>query len=305
MNDFASAAMMRLIAAGLKRQGIAMHTAPSGRAARVPLQDKRALLTQLSESHGHRALLRIGEALDDLPEEPTLIALALAREPLDLLHRWQKLERFVHSRHRVVIESSAAGQVTVRHISLDKAQPPSAAEDLLIFGLLVALMERIGAADVRARLRGMQAWMRLHGQWQDVDAAKTTGTWKIAWQPAAAAPIANQAQGQDLAGLIARVRERLLADPGRAWTVQSLADELTLTRRTLQRQLAASGRSFRELVAQARLARSARLLSTSRMAPSEIGYLCGYSDQAHFTREFKRSTAFTPALYRTEFAAGQ
>ncbi|MGL4573402.1 MAG: helix-turn-helix transcriptional regulator [Burkholderiaceae bacterium] len=305
MNDFASAAMMRLIAAGLKRQGIAMRAAPGGRAAHVSLQNKRALLAQLSESHDPCALLRIGEALNDLPEEPTLIALALAREPLDLLHRWQKLEKFVHSRHRVVIESSAAGQIIVRHISLDSAQPPSAAEDLLIFGLLVALMERIGAVDVKARLQGTQTWLRERGQWQDVGAVTTTDTWQIAWQPALAVPIATQAQDQDLANLIARVRERLLADPGRAWTVQSLADELTLSRRTLQRHLAAAGQSFRDLVAQARLARSARLLSTSRMAPSEIGYLCGYSDQAHFTREFKRSTAFTPALYRTEFATVQ
>ncbi|MFM2398424.1 MAG: Urease operon transcriptional activator [Pseudomonadota bacterium] len=305
MNDFASAAMMRLIGAGMRRQGLLLRAPPSGRAAHVPLQDKRALLAQLWQSHGPGALLRIGEAVNDLPEEPTLIALALARDPLDLLARWQKLERFVHSRHRVVIESSAAGQMSARHVSLDQTQAPHAAEDLLIFGLLVVLMERIGAADVKARAHEAQGWMRLRGQWQGDGSVEATDTWHIVWQPSAAAPRAEKADGQDLAGLIAAVRERLFADPGRAWTVQSLADELALSKRTLQRQLAASGQSFRDLVAQARLARSARLLSSSRMSPSEIGYVCGFSDQAHFTREFKRSTAFTPALYRAEFAATQ
>jgi AraC-like DNA-binding protein len=35
---------------------------------------------------------------------------------------------------------------------------------------------------------------------------------------------------------------------------------------------------------------------------SEIGYLCGFSDQAHFTREMKGMTAITPAQYREQFS---
>jgi AraC-like DNA-binding protein len=35
---------------------------------------------------------------------------------------------------------------------------------------------------------------------------------------------------------------------------------------------------------------------------AEVGFLCGFSDQAHFTRAFKRQVGLTPARYRTEFA---
>ena len=38
------------------------------------------------------------------------------------------------------------------------------------------------------------------------------------------------------------------------------------------------------------------------MSTAEVGYMCGFADQAHFTRQFKRHTAMTPALYRSEFA---
>jgi AraC-like DNA-binding protein len=41
----------------------------------------------------------------------------------------------------------------------------------------------------------------------------------------------------------------------------------------------------------------------SNAAVSEIGFLCGYSDQAHFTREFKRATGITPSKYRESFAS--
>jgi len=46
----------------------------------------------------------------------------------------------------------------------------------------------------------------------------------------------------------------------------------------------------------------AQLLTGSPASPAEIGYACGFADQAHFTREFKRRTALTPALYRAEFS---
>ncbi len=38
------------------------------------------------------------------------------------------------------------------------------------------------------------------------------------------------------------------------------------------------------------------------MATAEVAYLCGFADQAHFTRQFKQHTAMTPGLYRDAFA---
>jgi AraC-like DNA-binding protein len=51
--------------------------------------------------------------------------------------------------------------------------------------------------------------------------------------------------------------------------------------------------------------RQARLLAESPQSPAQIGYLCGFSDQAHFTREFKRHSAVTPARFREQFAVAR
>ncbi len=56
------------------------------------------------------------------------------------------------------------------------------------------------------------------------------------------------------------------------------------------------------MLADVRLAAASRLLLGGTQSPAEIGYLCGYADQAHFTREFKRQTALTPAQFRQKQA---
>jgi AraC-like DNA-binding protein len=35
---------------------------------------------------------------------------------------------------------------------------------------------------------------------------------------------------------------------------------------------------------------------------AEVGFLCGYSDQPHFTRDFQMRVGMTPGRYRQEFA---
>lgn len=52
-----------------------------------------------------------------------------------------------------------------------------------------------------------------------------------------------------------------------------------------------------------RLAHAATLLTRPRQASAQIGYVCGFSDQAHFTREFKRHAALTPVKFREQLAA--
>ena len=80
------------------------------------------------------------------------------------------------------------------------------------------------------------------------------------------------------------------------------AAALILSARSLQRHLAAHDSGFGVLLRQVRLARSARLLAETPQSPAQIGYVCGFSDQAHFTREFKRHSAVTPLRFRQQFA---
>jgi AraC-like DNA-binding protein len=69
----------------------------------------------------------------------------------------------------------------------------------------------------------------------------------------------------------------------------------------LQRRLTEAGTSFSCLWTEVRLAQSARMLVGGREPMAQVGYLCGFADQAHFTRSFKRFTAMTPVVYRAQF----
>ena len=299
MTDFASAAMLRLIHHGLQRQGIDPPGRKPPRGAHVPLADKRALVDGLLETHGPLALLRIGEAVHDVPDEPVLQALAIARDALDLVSRWQRLERFVHSRHRIVIDSAAEGSVRLRHLSLDARVPPSAGEDLLVFGLFVALIEKMGTHDLRARVDGETRWRRRLAQWTNNAMPADVSRWELSWSQMARSMATTAPAVQDWAQA---ARCALASDPGRNWSLPALACDLHASPRTLQRRLTERASSFSSLLIEARLAHSAKLLIESRQAPAAVGYACGFADQAHFTREFKRHTALTPALYRAQFA---
>lgn len=300
MNDFASEAMLRLVRAGLQRQGLAADGPPAVRSAHVALADKRAWLDRLWQAHGPDVIVRLGEAVHGMDDEPLLLALSLARDPPDLLQRWQRLERFVHSRHRVRVSRPGPGLLRLQHVSLDPRRPPTPAEDLLVFGFLVALCEHVQTPGVQARPVGQPVWSRSERAWRPHAWPQDVSTWELGWQaqperaPAAEGPTTPE-------GWVAGLQARLAADPGRGWTVDVLARETASSPRTLQRRLADQGVSFTQLLSKARLAGAARLLAADSMPTAQVGYVCGFADQAHFTRQFKQHTAMTPGLYRSEF----
>lgn len=310
MGDFAAAAMMRLIRHGLARQGLAATVpeaaaspAPDGRRAHVTLVAKRAWLAHLWALHGPQALVRIGEAVHDAPDEPAMAALSAARDPHDLVERWQRLERFIHSRHRIQVVEAAADRLRLRHVSL-VAAAPLPAEDALVLGLLLALCRRCGATALRARVHGERAWRLTAAGWSARAWPAALADWELAWQPPPAARERRTAATVPADGdWVACVRTQLAADPGQRWTLARLGAQLGCSPRSLRRHLQQGQQHFSGLLAEVRLAQAARLLVAGELPTAAVAYVCGYADQAHFTRAFKRGTAITPAQFRQQFAA--
>jgi AraC-like DNA-binding protein len=301
--DFASAAVLRLVRAGLAAQGLPVPALPSAPTARLPLEAKRALLRGVADAHGPVAVLRIGDALGSLPQEPSLRALALAAGPEDLLARWGRLERCAHSRHRVEHARAGPGEFRLVHRSLSGG-PPIPEEDLLILGLLANLFDLVGApADVRAGGEGAGGGglLREDGRWVGDPSAAAGTAWLFRCRPGGRRPAAapQAAVGTGAAG---RVRALVAADPARGWRLADLARALGRGPRGVQRDLRAEGASMSRLVAEARLARAAELLTAGDAGPAEAAFLCGFADQAHLTRAFRRHTGFGPAAYRAQFA---
>ncbi|WP_419906748.1 helix-turn-helix transcriptional regulator [Hoeflea sp.] len=294
--DFASATMMRLVAAGLAAQGIGVPVAaPVG--AHVPRGKKRDLLHRVLQEHGAKTILAISDAAPNMPPEPVVLALRKARDVPDLLGRWARLETFSHGRHRVVTDQTGPGTFELRHIAKDGRSRPSSAESLLVFGLLTRLCESLGAEPVLLEDQDGHVW-RKDGAWfapafHDViqNVVLTARS-----SPRPDMPPENPTQDSHA------LRQTIADDPVRRWTLKSLARHAGMSQRTLQRRLAQQSTSFSQVLSEVRLQVAAdHLCATDGPGLAEIGFLAGYADQAHFARSFRHGVGTTPKRYRAAF----
>jgi AraC-like DNA-binding protein len=91
---------------------------------------------------------------------------------------------------------------------------------------------------------------------------------------------------------------RRASDPG--FTVETIAGELGVSSRYIQRILETTGCTFSEHVIERRLHRARHLLAAAQDRPkvAEIALEAGFNDLAHFHRMFRRRFGATPAAMR-------
>lgn len=301
-DDFASAAMMRLIALGLRKQGIAVSPSrPTG--ARVPRQGKRDLLEDIFRRYGAQAILSINDALPDMQGDPVLQALAQARDMTDMFDRWHRLERFSHGRHTVSVSETHEGVFRLTHHARDDGPAPSHVESLVVFGFLTILSEFLGAHDVCLEALNGPTLRRDFAWVPDASLPNPNSVVLNARLTRAVKPSAFTAKDSDFAH---DLRQRVKTDPMRRWAVGSMANDLCVSARTLQRRLAGQSLSFSRVVSEARLDVAASYLcATELRSLSEIAFLTGYADHAHFTRAFSHAVGTTPSDYRDQFRTGR
>jgi len=105
----------------------------------------------------------------------------------------------------------------------------------------------------------------------------------------------------DLAGCV-QVTLRALLVQGR-FDLATLACAVGSSVRTLQRRLSERDRSFRDLLAEARLGVAHRRLRDPSAQVIDVAFEAGYSDPSHFTRAFRNWTGETPMHYRRSHSA--
>ncbi len=99
--------------------------------------------------------------------------------------------------------------------------------------------------------------------------------------------------------LAQQVRQRIIeALPSGRVKEEHIAEGLHLSIRTLQRRLLEEGVNFGELLQGTRKELAQNYIDDSQLNVSEIAYLLGFSDQANFTRAFKRWFGSTPSDWR-------
>ena len=99
--------------------------------------------------------------------------------------------------------------------------------------------------------------------------------------------------------LVHHVRE-LVIDRLAKGTVHldAIAAELSMSRKTLERRLAARGITFSTLLDEIRSGLAKRYLGDTDLRLDQIAYLTGYSEAAALVRAFKRWTDTTPMQFR-------
>jgi AraC family transcriptional activator of mtrCDE len=98
---------------------------------------------------------------------------------------------------------------------------------------------------------------------------------------------------------IAGVIERVLADPGGAWSIERLSRDAAMSRATFLRHFARStGTTVGAFLVQARLMTAAELLSTTDANVATIAARVGYRSESAFSRSFRAALGTTPARFR-------
>lgn len=309
--DFASAAMVRVLARGMHALGMQPPaTVGQLHEATVSLDLKRTVVQAAIEQGGLVCLSLLGRGLHELAMEPTHLALTAGRNAAALWVRWQRLERYIHSRHRIhVMDSSEIGAKVV-HKHKDHGPPPLPFEDLVVCGVLCALLEANGLQSVHAEAAGTELYPNPSAQALENCVRKgETGTWNFTWAkpapPSAGLDISvswSQVAPTSWSQLACEVGEMIARQLPHLLSLDQAAESLGLARRSFQRALTAEGLSYTQLLAEVRFRLAGWYLLHGDISIAEVGFVCGYADQAHLTREFNRRVGVPPARYRDLFS---
>lgn len=98
--------------------------------------------------------------------------------------------------------------------------------------------------------------------------------------------------------LATRIRHIILREPGVFPDEAGVAEALAVSGRSLRRQLAESGTSYRDLLDQVRSDLAQQYLLNSNLSLDQVAQLLGYTESTNFRRAFKRWLGVTPGDYR-------
>ncbi len=278
------------------------------------MQYKRDLLEIIWREAGAAALLSIGQGIRDAEFDPLWRAAMRAASPAILLDKWRRVEVFGHSRNRLHLTMTGKMRASFSRYSVDGHSLPTPPENLLICGVLIALLEEIGCLDLHCdMLAGDGTQLRIYDsrniQIPGDGEALVTGSWDIGWRafsrqpeeaampdpPPIALPVSCDAKAK---ASIEAVTRLMAADAARRWKVGELARESGMSTRSMQRHLGQGGLSFSKLVRAVRVHEACRLLKGSDASITMIGFCAGFSDSAQFSRDFRASTGMRPSDYR-------
>jgi AraC-like DNA-binding protein len=101
--------------------------------------------------------------------------------------------------------------------------------------------------------------------------------------------------GEDLSAAVRSLLIKLI--PTGKFSVNVLADQLGMHRRTLQRRLSEEGVSYAALLDECRAKMAQRYLLSSNLPMGNLAHMLGYADQSAFNHAFRRWYNMTPGQW--------
>lgn len=283
------------------------------REARFPANRKRDLLERILKEAGPGVILKIGQGIREVGFDPVWGVAINSASPSVFFDKWRRFETFAHWTNRLRIEQEAGNRARFHRYAVGGGAPTSA-ENLLICGLSVALLGEIGCRGLRCDMwldNGASFTVLRDGKVCVPDRQFTlrTNSWTASWDDCCAAshpkpapdlltpPFPRQTTPK-VSSALDEILGLLLRDVARQWKIADLAREAAMSQRSLQRRLHEAGVSFSQLVRLVRIREACRLLERNDLPVTAVGFCAGFSDSAHFSRDFKASMGMTPSEYR-------
>lgn len=101
--------------------------------------------------------------------------------------------------------------------------------------------------------------------------------------------------------LVDDVRYAILSQPGYFPDIDSIAEKMHMSSRTLRRHLTAHNTNFQKLVNEIRFGLARDYLLTTNFRLDQIAELLGYTEPGNFTHAFKRWSGIPPRTYRMQY----
>ena len=105
--------------------------------------------------------------------------------------------------------------------------------------------------------------------------------------------------------LVDEVRYAILSKPGYFPDIDTIAEKMHMSSRTLRRHLTAQNTNFQKLVNEIRFGLARDYLLTTNFRLDQIAELLGYTEPGNFTHAFKRWTGIPPRTYRMQHYASR
>ncbi|QHZ47794.1 MULTISPECIES: AraC family transcriptional regulator [unclassified Bacillus (in: firmicutes)] len=315
--------------AGLRQLGIAPHDVV--RKARLPLtiiaepvvttaqyfaiwQAYSDLIDDIAEG-----IIKLTTAFETAHFPPTVLATYHARDYRDALKRMARYKQLCPPERLHITEKGEHCTIELESLNTEQSVPP------MLVGITLAFLLELGLRGTGQHLQArfvefsqpmgnvqtLEAYFgcriqigtncnRLTLHREDLDRPFISYNAELleVLTPVLDQSLNQQQASLSITGMVKWILKRSLTS-GRP-DIQTVASELGMSDRTLQRRLTDEGTSFKQLLTHVRHEQAREYLADPLLDIKEVAFLIGYEDQNSFYRAFRLWEGETPANWRTE-----